>query len=109
MIYLLPIDEVFIPRYPQSVSEERTRALSAHFDGDEIKRLDTYLTNGVIDALKPGDVVVGNVNIFHACEVCKRGARLFHHAIDGRLREVEAHVICNTGIVNEPVVKRLVR
>ena len=87
MMYVLPMEGNFVPPKEIDPSLEAECRLAEHF-GQKVKRI-SNVTMGVeeLAALRPGDVVVGNMAITKAYEVLKRKARLFCHHLNGDLVE----------------------
>ena len=87
MIYVMPMEGNFVPPKEVEPTLEAERRLAQHF-GDRVKRI-SVVSMGIEEfaALRPGDIVVGNMAITKAHEVLRRKARLFCHYPSGDLVE----------------------
>ena len=102
MIYVLPIEGAFVPPREVDPQLRAERRLAQHF-GQKVKRL-SAVTMGVeeLAALRPGDIVVGNMAITKAHEVLKRKARLFCHYPNGDLVEMSGVVKAESAELRNP-------
>jgi len=101
MIYVLPLEGNFVPDEVIDPGLEAEKRIREHFAGQPVTRVSS-VSMQIQAALIPGDIVIGNMAVSTAADVCARGARLFFHDPQGNLHEVSARIEKRSVIVNPP-------